>query len=167
MTGRRLAAPPPIPGNIVAFPRTPAAPLPKAHPSGPARRAVLQSEDPPTTPSVRQLSEVEFSSGCLDLTAPSRFHAAFVTTHHLMRLLAVLRRVDGSVDLCASRRSEFRSSAAHAPVPPACHRAGQGDGTIPPEPRLTVPPRHPPRAGPAAGASIRCHPDRRETSLRR
>lgn len=96
----RLAGPEAAPasGNIVAFPGTPSAPLPEGAPLWTRAQALLQAEDPANHAQwFRQLSEVEFSGGCLDLAAPSRFHAAFVTTHHLMRLLAVLRRLDGTV----------------------------------------------------------------------
>lgn len=45
-------------------------------------------------------------AGCLTLVAPSRFHATYVRTHLLGRLLGVLRRLDGDVDRV---RIEFMS----------------------------------------------------------
>jgi len=98
----RLAGPDASPqasaGNILAFPGTAPTALPADASLWARAQAVLQAEDPANHAQwFRQLSEVDFSGGCLDLAAPSRFHAAFVTTHHLMRLIAVLRRVDGSV----------------------------------------------------------------------
>ncbi len=92
------AAPAPQPGNVVAFPVAPLASLPEGAPLWDRAQAVLQVEDPANHAQwFRQLAETGFSGGCLDLAAPSRFHAAFVTNHHLVRLLAVVRRVDGTV----------------------------------------------------------------------
>ena len=92
------AAPAPQPGNVVAFPVAPLASLPEGAPLWDRAQAVRQVEDPANHAQwFRQLAETGFSGGCLDLAAPSRFHAAFVTTHHLVRLLAVVRRVDGTV----------------------------------------------------------------------
>jgi hypothetical protein len=96
LTGPQAATPPP--GNVVAFPGAPQTPLPEGAPLWDRAQALLQAEDPANHAQwFRQLAEIGFSGGCLDLTAPSRFHAAFVTTHHLVRLLAVVRRVDGTV----------------------------------------------------------------------
>lgn len=96
LTGPQAVAP--QPGNVVAFPGAPQAALPEGASLWDRVQALLQSEDPANHAQwFRQLAETGFSAGCLDLAAPSRFHAAFVTTHHLVRLLAVARRVDGSV----------------------------------------------------------------------
>lgn len=92
------ATPAPQPGNVVVFPGALQTPLPEGAPLWDRAQALLQAEDPANHAQwFRQLAETGFSGGCLDLAAPSRFHAAFVTTHHLMRLLAVARRVDGTV----------------------------------------------------------------------
>lgn len=94
------APPPPPAANVVAFPGIAAPSLgPTATPWDRAL-ARLQSEDPAQYAMwYRQLGETGASGGILELTAPSRFHAAFVTTHHLPRLLAALRREDASFRL--------------------------------------------------------------------
>lgn len=92
------AAPMPQSGNVVAFPGIAPTPLPKGAPLWDRVQALLQAEDPANHVQwFRHLAETGFSGGCLDLAAPSRFHAAFVTNHHLVRLLAVARRIDGAV----------------------------------------------------------------------
>lgn len=85
------------PQNVVAFPG-PVPTLPQDATPWQQIDAILRHEDPATHATwFRQLGDAGLAGGCLDLTAPSRFHAAYVTTHHLMRLLAVARRVDGSI----------------------------------------------------------------------
>lgn len=83
--------------NVVAFPGS----IPQAGEDATVWQrvqSILASEDPATHAMwFRQLGEAGCSGGCLDLVAPSRFHAAYVTTHHLARLLAVARRVDATV----------------------------------------------------------------------
>lgn len=99
----RMAGPPqptdhqPAP-NVVAFPGTIPASLPEDATLWDRIQSRLATEDPAAfTMWFRQLSQIGLSGGCLDLIAPSRFHAAYVTTHHLIRLLAAARRQDGSI----------------------------------------------------------------------
>lgn len=97
----RMAGPgeaPAVAPNVVAFPgAVPVALAPDAT-VWDRIAAWLAVEDPAGHATwFRQLAQVGFEGGCLELTAPSRFHAAYVTTHHLIRLLAVARRVEGGV----------------------------------------------------------------------
>lgn len=97
MAGPRPAAEMPAP-NVVAFPGTAAAVLPEGAALWDRVQARLASEDPAAFNMwFRQLAQVGLAGGCLDLVAPSKFHAAYVTTHHLIRLLAAVRREDGGV----------------------------------------------------------------------
>jgi DNA-binding transcriptional MocR family regulator len=99
MRGPAAPAATPAP-NVVAFPGLPAAPLGPTASAWDRALARLQSEDPAQFAMwYRQLGESAAADGILELTAPSRFHAAFVTTHHLPRLLAALRREDASFRL--------------------------------------------------------------------
>ena len=99
LRGADTPAPQPAP-NVVAFPGTAPAPLSPTASAWDRALARLQSEDPAQYAMwYRQLGETGASGGILELTAPSRFHAAFVTTHHLPRLLAALRREDASFRL--------------------------------------------------------------------
>ncbi|MCZ8334959.1 MAG: hypothetical protein O9328_11910 [Rhodobacteraceae bacterium] len=98
----RMAGPQPAPDqpapNVVAFPGTAPAALPEDATLWERIQCRLASEDPAAFNMwFRQLAQVGLSGGCLDLAAPSRFHAAYVTTHHLIRLLAAARRQDGSI----------------------------------------------------------------------
>lgn len=90
-------APAPQPTNVVSFPS--AVPPPVADGSLWSRaQARLMAEDPALYAAwFRQLAETGLSGGLLELAAPTRFHATFVTTHHLPRLLAALRREDGTI----------------------------------------------------------------------
>ena len=84
--------------NVVAFPGPTPAALPEDATVWERVQSRLATEDPAAFNMwFRQLTQVNVSGGCLDLVAPSRFHAAYVTTHHLIRLLAAARRQDGSI----------------------------------------------------------------------
>ena len=99
LRGPDTPAPPPAP-NVVAFPGLAPAPLGPTATAWDRALARLQSEDPAQYAMwYRQLAETAADGGILELAAPSRFHAAFVTTHHLPRLLAALRREDASFRL--------------------------------------------------------------------
>ena len=61
-------------------------------------QALIHAEDPAVYGSwVRALRRRDRAGGRLTLTAPSRFHAAYVNTHLMARLLAACRSVDGEV----------------------------------------------------------------------
>lgn len=96
----RMAGPeaaPAVAQNVVAFPGTVPA-VAEGASLWERVQAKLAAEDPAGFAMwFRQLAQVGFEGGCLELAAPSRFHAAYVTTHHLIRLLAVARRVEGAV----------------------------------------------------------------------
>jgi hypothetical protein len=97
MAGPQPAAEMPAP-NVVAFPGSVPPALSDQAELWPRVQARLAQEDPAAFAMwFRQLAQVGLGGGCLDLVAPSRFHAAYVTTHHLIRLLAAARREDGSV----------------------------------------------------------------------
>ena len=97
MAGPAPAGDQPAP-NVVAFPGTAPAALPEDATLWDRIQSRLATEDPAAFNMwFRQLAQVGLSGGCLDLAAPSRFHAAYVTTHHLIRLLAAARRQDGSI----------------------------------------------------------------------
>lgn len=97
MAGPAPAGDQPAP-NVVAFPGTAPAALPEDATLWDRIQSRLAAEDPAAFNMwFRQLAQVGLSGGCLDLAAPSRFHAAYVTTHHLIRLLAAARRQDGSI----------------------------------------------------------------------
>lgn len=81
-------------GNVVSFPQTgqPAEGL-----WGRAL-ATLQAQDPALCAAwFRRLEEVGQAGDVLELAAPSRFHARFVQTHHLARLLEAVRRHDAAI----------------------------------------------------------------------
>lgn len=90
-------SPAPQPTNVVNFPQT--TPSPAADGSLWSRaQSRLMAEDPALYAAwFRQLAETGFSGGLMELAAPTRFHATFVSTHHLPRLLAALRREDGTI----------------------------------------------------------------------
>lgn len=97
MAGPTPAADAPAP-NVVAFPGPPQTPLTADATLWDRVQSRLATEDPAAFAMwFRQLAQVGLSGGCLELVAPSRFHAAYVTTHHLIRLLAAARRQDGSI----------------------------------------------------------------------
>lgn len=98
----RLAGPASAPAtsapNVVAFPASPQPALPDDAPLWDRIQSRLAAEDPAAFNTwFRQLAPLGLSGGCLDLLAPSRFHAAYVTTHHLLRLLAAARLQDGTI----------------------------------------------------------------------
>jgi hypothetical protein len=83
-----------VPTNIVAFPgpAAPAADLPPEATPWEQARHRLEAEDPALFSLwFRQLQPGADLDGQFRLIAPSRFHATFVRTHHLGRLLAALR----------------------------------------------------------------------------
>lgn len=90
-------APAPQPTNVVAFPG--AVPPPPADGALWSRaQSRLMAEDPALYAAwFRQLAEGACAGGLLELAAPTRFHATFVTTHHLPRLLAAIRREDATI----------------------------------------------------------------------
>ncbi|AWB50598.1 hypothetical protein HYN69_18530 (plasmid) [Gemmobacter aquarius] len=84
------------PTNVVAFPGVTAPPADGSLWSRAQSR--LMSEDPALYAAwFRQLASVGATGGVIELTAPTRFHATFVITHHLSRILAALRREDASI----------------------------------------------------------------------
>ena len=89
-------APAAQPTNVVSFPGVAAPPADGSLWSRAQSRLI--AEDPALYAAwFRQLAETGASGGVLELAAPTRFHATFVTTHHLSRLLAALRREDATV----------------------------------------------------------------------
>lgn len=85
--------------NVVAFPAS-APPAPLSPDAGLWLRAStrLMSEDPALHAAwFRPLAEIAVDGGTVELAAPSRFHASFVMTHHHQRLLAALKREDGTI----------------------------------------------------------------------
>lgn len=97
MAGPQATSDQPAP-NVVAFPGTAPAALPEDATLWERIQSRLAAEDPAAFNMwFRQLAQVGCTGGCLELAAPSRFHAAYVTTHHLIRLLAVARQQDGSI----------------------------------------------------------------------
>ena len=88
------AAPAP---NVVSFPGT-AAPLPASAGPWPRAMARMQAEDPALHAAwFRPLVELSCEGGLMEVAAPSRFHASYVTTHLSTRLLAALRAEDGTI----------------------------------------------------------------------
>ena len=68
-------------------------------------QAVLHAEDPATYGAwFHPLTEAGTGQGTLTLAAPTRFHATYVSTHLMPRLIAALARIDpslGSVEVIA------------------------------------------------------------------
>lgn len=58
---------------------------------------VLNSENPALSATWFAALTAEHEGDRLTLTAPSRFHASFVTTHHAARLQGLARRIDPAV----------------------------------------------------------------------
>jgi chromosomal replication initiation ATPase DnaA len=89
-------APPPAQGNVVAFRPGTSAPLPEPVTSWDRARSRLHADDPAVFEAwFRQLrvgSSATAQDAIFELRAPSRFHASFVSTHHLHHLLAALRQ---------------------------------------------------------------------------
>lgn len=87
---------PPAATNVVSFPGIAAPPSDGSLWSRAQSR--LLAEDPALYAAwFRQLAETGAAGGLLELAAPTRFHATFVNTHHLPRLLAALRREDATI----------------------------------------------------------------------
>lgn len=83
--------------NVVSFP-TAAPPLPADASPWARAQARLQAEDLALYAAwFRPLVELGAEGGLLELAAPSRFHASYVTTHLSARLLAALRAEDGTI----------------------------------------------------------------------
>ncbi len=83
--------------NVVSFPTT-QPPLPAGAGLWLRAQARLQAEDPALFAAwFRPLVELGTEGGLLELAAPSRFHASYVTTHLTARLLAALRAEDGTI----------------------------------------------------------------------
>lgn len=86
----------PAMGNVVSF--LVAAPLAAGNGIWPRVLARLHAEDPALCAAwFRQLAEVGQAGDILELAAPNRFHARFVLTHHLPRLIGAVRREDASL----------------------------------------------------------------------
>lgn len=84
------------PANVVSFPGVIVPPSDGSLWSRTQSRLI--AEDPALYAAwFRQLAATGASGGVLELAAPTRFHATFVTTHHLSRILAALRREDGTI----------------------------------------------------------------------
>lgn len=97
MRGKPDDAPTPA-ANVVSFPGAAPAVLPADATLWARAQARLQAEDPAIFAAwFRPLADLACIGGAMELGAPSRFHATFVTTHHLPRLLAALRREDGTI----------------------------------------------------------------------
>lgn len=89
-------SPAPQSTNVVTFPGIAAPPADGSLWSRAQSR--LMTEDPALYAAwFRQLADTGTTGGILELAAPTRFHATFVSTHHLARLLAALRREDASI----------------------------------------------------------------------
>jgi hypothetical protein len=98
MRGKPNDAPAATAANVVSFPVAPTAPLAPDATLWARAQAWLQAADPAIFAAwFRPLADLSVSGGAMELGAPSRFHASFVTTHHLPRLLAALRREDGTI----------------------------------------------------------------------
>ncbi|OYU17785.1 MAG: hypothetical protein CFE34_13890 [Rhodobacteraceae bacterium PARR1] len=83
--------------NVVSFPGS-APPLPKDAGLWARAQARLHAEDPALFAAwFRPLVELGAEGGLLELAAPSRFHASYVTTHLTARVLAALRAEDGTI----------------------------------------------------------------------
>lgn len=96
------AAPAPQAPNVVSFPApaVPALPVGGAATGGLWGRAQmrLQAEDPALFAAwFRPLTEIATDGGVIELAAPSRYHASYVRTHLLPRLLAAVRTEDGAI----------------------------------------------------------------------
>lgn len=96
----RMAGPqaPPAPApNVVSFPSQ-TTPLPPEAGLWARAQARLQAEDPAIFAAwFRPLAELGAEGGLMEVAAPSRFHASYVTTHLSARLLAALRAEDGTI----------------------------------------------------------------------
>lgn len=93
----RMAGPEAVPaeptkGNVISFPVAAGA-------TGLWGRMldVLIAENPALAATWFQALVAEVEGGRLTLTAPSRFHASFVTTHHAARLQTLARRIDPGI----------------------------------------------------------------------
>lgn len=96
MTGP--SEPPAAAPNVVAFPGSAIQPLPPDAGLWPRAQARLQAEDPALHAAwFRPLMEVAIEGGQAELAAPSRYHATYVSTHLMQRLLAALRAEDGTI----------------------------------------------------------------------
>ncbi|MES2664451.1 MAG: DnaA N-terminal domain-containing protein [Pseudomonadota bacterium] len=101
MTGPEHAPAAPV-SNVVSFPVGGAVAGVSSGPVGQgvwARAQQALHQDNPVLYAAwfAQLTGSADGHGTLHLTAPSRFHATFLATHHLARLEAVVRRLDGSI----------------------------------------------------------------------
>lgn len=65
---------------------------------GAACQVLAQTDAPLYEAWLAGLQDGGCEAGCLTLVAPSRFHATYVRTHLLGRMLGVVRRLDGDVD---------------------------------------------------------------------
>lgn len=93
----RMAEPAPeVPkGNVISFPGA----APVAQPGLWGRvLAALHAENPAVCATWFTPLLARHEDGVLVLTAPSRFHASFVITHHLTRLTSLARQIDPSVE---------------------------------------------------------------------
>lgn len=91
----RMAGPEPeVPkGNVISFP------TPSLAPGLWGRMLeVLHAENPALSATWFAALTAEQDGDRLTLTAPSRFHASFVSTHHAGRLQALARRIDPAIE---------------------------------------------------------------------
>lgn len=80
------------PGNVVAFPRVAPEPLPDGAAPWDRVLARLAAEDPALYATwFASLRLREGQGGAMAVIAPSRFHANFVSTHYLGRLITAMR----------------------------------------------------------------------------
>lgn len=95
--GAPEAEPSAAPGNVISFPG--AAPRPDAGGIWGRALARLAAESPALHDAwfAALVEEGADDAGTLRLRAPSRFHATFVLSHHLPRLMLALRAVDPGV----------------------------------------------------------------------
>ncbi|MDT8853582.1 hypothetical protein RNZ50_00755 [Paracoccaceae bacterium Fryx2] len=86
-------------GNVVPF--RPAGAAPDAEPGdtlwGRAQRRLMAENPALFTAWFRPLVEAGQADGVFDLLAPTRFHAVFVTTHHLAQVLAAVQAQDATI----------------------------------------------------------------------
>lgn len=104
---QRLSAPPPMDsamaGNVITFPGAPSTGVAAVRTEGQGPWARVQAQLAAENPAQHAawfaalIEEGLDEDGRLRLRAPSRFHATFVSTHHLPRLAALLRSADPGV----------------------------------------------------------------------
>lgn len=92
--------PDPVPNNVVPLPGTdkPRPPSAKNNCVWSQARVLLYAQDPAVYSAwIDALHKKDRAGGELTLIAPTKFHAHYVTTHYLQRLLATCQSVDDNV----------------------------------------------------------------------